>query len=132
MTRYSPAFDLAYYIRNVLGKGDVYCNNMPDAVSNCITVFQYGGDPSIRGMGADLYPLEGYRLQINVRHGDAETAQQTCDEIYTALDQLGDNVTINSTVYTWIRPLQPPMLLERDQSERVLFVFNVECQRRRS
>lgn len=140
----SAAYDLAYYIRNTLGKGtglgsDVLCNYMPPIESgpvsmpiNVISVFQYGGKESNRGMGADTGALENTRLQVNVRNEQADQAEAIARSIYESLDELGSNVTINATVYTWLHPLQPPFLLERDQKQRATFVFNLEAQRVRS
>lgn len=130
----SPAYDLACYIRNTIGKGtalgtDVLCNDMPDSPDNCISVFQYGGDASDRGFGADTGALENATLQVDVRNTNAETAEATCYDIYTALDEMAANVTIGDTTYTWFHPLQPPFLLERDERQRVTFVFNCEVQR---
>jgi len=132
----SPAYDLAYYIRNTIGKGtalgtDITVNYMPDSPAACFAVFQYGGMPSDRGMGSDTGALENYACQVNVRNSNAQTAEADCYAIYKAFDQLV-NVTINSSVYTWIHPLQPPFLLERDGQQRVTFVFNCEVQRVRS
>jgi len=130
----SSAYDLAYYIRNTIGKGtvlgtDVMVNYMPDSPDNCIAVYQYGGDPSNRGMGADTGALENYALQVGVRNTNPETAESTCYDIYTALDEMSANIEINSTTYTWFHPLQPPFLLERDSLSRTTYVFNLECQR---
>ena len=134
MTANSSAYDLAYYIRNVLGKGtalgvDVFCNDLPNAPDAAISVFQYGGRGSDRGMGIDTQPLENSSLQVDVRDANPQTAESICYAIYEALDELGVNVTINGTVYTWLRPMQPPFLLERDASKRVTYIFNMECQR---
>ena len=142
----SAAYDLAYYVRNTLGKGtalgtDIFVNYMPNAdpgpVANpaidCISVFQYGGGPSNRGMGADTGALENTRLQVDVRNHDPNQAESICRDIHESLDELGSNVTINSTVYTWFHPLQPPFLLERaSDGKQTTFAFNLECQRVRS
>lgn len=130
----SPAYDLCYYIRNTIGKGtalaaDLFANSMPDSPANCISVFQYGGDLSNKGFGGDTAPLENFALQVNVRNTNPETAESTCYDIYKALDQMSANITINSTTYTWFHPLQPPFLLERDESNRAIYIFNLECQR---
>jgi hypothetical protein len=132
----SQAYDLAYYIANTLGKGtmavNVFCNYMPDSPDNCIAVYAYGGSKSDKGMGSDTQPLENATLQVNVRNTNANTAEDTCVAIHKSLDELGTNVTINSNVYTWLNPLQPPFLLERDSKPRTTFVFNLECQRVRT
>jgi hypothetical protein len=130
----SPAYDLAYYIRNTIGKGsalgtDVMANNMPDSPDAVFVVYQYGGDASNRGMGADAGALENYRLQVDVRNLNAQTAETDCYAIYRAFEMLPGNVTINSVMYTWLHPLQPPFLLERDSQQRVTFIFNLEAQR---
>ena len=134
----SPAYDLAYYIRNVLGRGtalgtDVFCNDLPNAPDNAISVFQYGGMPSNRGMGSDTGALENASLQVAVRNANPETAESIARGIQESLDEIGTDITISgSATYTWLHPLQPAFLLERDQSKRVTFVFNLECQRVRS
>jgi hypothetical protein len=128
----SPAYDICYYIRNVIGKGtalgeDIMCNFMPAEGSNVIAVFAYGGSPSNRGMGHDTGALENGNLQIGVRHADSEAAEQTARDIHRHFDELSSNVTINGNVYTWLHPLQPPLLLERT-AHAVTFSFNVEVQ----
>lgn len=140
----SPAYDIAYYIRNVLAKGtalgtDVLCNFMPPVESgpvpmpaNVIAVFQYGGGQSNRGFGNDTAALENSALQVDVRDSDASQAESIAQSIHRSLDELGANVTINGTVYTWLHPLQPPFLLERDKAGRATFVFNLEVQRVRN
>lgn len=130
----SIAYDLAYYILNTIAKGtrlgtDMFCNTLLDSPDAAYAVFEYGGDPSARGMGADDGALENSRLQVAVRNLNPDTAQADAYAIYAALDGLGSNVTINSAVYTWLRPLQPPFLLEYDDRHRSIFAFNLECQR---
>ena len=129
----SAAYDLAKYIAETLSKGtlgsNVFCNFMPDVPKDCIAVYQYGGDPSLKGHGGGAGSLETARLQINVRNDQAQTAEETCYDIYKSLDNLAANVTINSVVYTWLHPLQPPFILEREQGGGKLFVFNMEAQR---
>jgi hypothetical protein len=130
----SAAYDLACYLRNTIGVGtalgtDLFCNDMPDHPDDCISVYQYGGSPSNRGHGPDTGSLENFSLQVNVRSTNAETAESVCYAIYKALDILAANVIVNSVTYTWLRPLHPPFLLERDQSRRCIYVFNLEAQR---
>lgn len=130
----SPAYDLAYYIRNTIGKGtrlgtDVMVNFMPDSPDNVFAIFQYGGNESNRGMGADAGALENFALQIDVRNTNPQTAESDCYDIYKAIDGLAGNATINSVMYTWLHPMQPPFILERDSRQRVTFIFNLEVQR---
>lgn len=131
----SAAYDVAYYIANTLGKGtlgtDVFCNAMPISPENAISVYQYGGAPSAKGMGSDTQPLEHASLQIDVRNSDPSQVESIIQDIFEAFDEIGVDVTINGTVYTYFNPMQPPFLLDRT-GESALFVFNLEVQRRRT
>ena len=131
----SPAYDVASYIASTLAKGtlgtDLFVNDLPSSPDNAIAVFEYGGSGSAKGMGSDAHPLENSAVQIVVRNCDASQAQATAYAIFTAFDQLV-TVTINSNAYSSLEPMQPPFLLERDASARVIFAFNMETQRVRT
>jgi hypothetical protein len=134
----SPAYDLAFYIRNVLGKGvalatDIMVDSMPDSPDNCITVFGDGGEESNHGMGNDQGALENYQLQVDVRNVDPSSAFSICNSIYRGLDELGSEVVINNTAYTWLHPIRPPIPILRDISPiRTTYEITIQCQRRRN
>lgn len=130
----SAAYDVAAYLAT-LGYGTVgtsiRVNFVADSPDNQVSVYEYGGAQSGLGHGnPDADALEQVFLQIRVRNLSASTAQSTAYAIYKALDGKGD-VTVGTVVYLYFKALQPPYLLERDDTT-VTFVFNVELQKRRS
>lgn len=126
----SPAYSVANYIAGTLSKGilgtSVFVNDMPNAPTNCIAVYQYGGDPSNKGFGDD-YPLQNYAIQVAVRNSNAETAESNAYDIHDEFDK-ACSPTISG--YTWFDPMQPPFLLERQKElQAVIYAFNMEVQR---
>ena len=140
----STALDIATYVAVTLAKGTlgstVMVNIRPDQPDNLISVTEYPGEMSDSGMGnPDSTALDNARVQVLVRNKDASVAHSTAVSIYESIDGIG-HVTINGVEYTFIRALQPPFLIGRDQSgaqpvgagNRVMFGFNLRVQKRRS
>jgi len=132
----SAPYDVADYIANVLGRGvlgvGVLCNTMPDKPDACISVYDYVGGPSVKGFGSDANPLEYPSVKICVRSLDPSIAESTAKDLFEIFDELVADTTINSTVYTWFHPLQPPYMMGRDGQERVIIGFNMDLERRRT
>jgi len=133
---YSAAYNVAYYIANTLGKGvlgvNIFCNDMQDTPDFQIVVYGYGGSPSRKGFGSDAAPLEYPAVQVCVRDLDPSIAETVAISIHKAFDELVADTTINSTVYTWLNPMQPPFLINRDPQDRVTIGFNMEIENRRT
>ncbi len=133
----SANYDLANYISSVLNKGtygtDVFSNVLFETPDNQIAVHEYGGKPSDMAMGgtADPDALEHPSVRVDVRNLRADNASSIAYSIFKSLDGLG-GVTINGTLYDYIRALQPPFILERDSKGRVTVACNYWVTKRRS
>lgn len=135
----SPAYDLAYYIANTLGKGvlavGVTVNQMPDEPTNCISVYEYGGLPASSGQGdsqgnPDPDAIEHPFCQVAVRNSSSVTAQGTAQSIHKSLDRKS-GLTINNVEYQGIIAMQPPFLLKAEPT-RATFAFNLRIWKKPS
>ena len=116
---------------NITGIGDIYFNFQPDVTGDCVILWQYDGIQSDIG----LRP----QVQISVKNKDMETAQSLISQIYDIIYPVGQfekNLTIsidtdtNETVK--IVPRQSPFYLEKDENNRHVYVFNIDCITKRS
>lgn len=101
---------------------------IPDII---IALRETGGFPSqhVNGVGPGQAIIDEPTVQVVTRAKDYQTAMNTCRSVYVLLDGLR-NVTLNGLLYHFIRALQPPFFLMRDESNRFLMAFNVHVQRR--
>ncbi len=73
--------------------------------------------------------LDEPTLQVVTRAKDYQTAMQFALDARALLDGLRDTV-INGLLYHFIRALQPPFFLMRDENQRYLCAFNIHVTRR--
>lgn len=102
---------------------------LPDTA---IALMETGGFPSQHVYGGTL-PLaaviEEPTIQVKARAKDYLSAMSQCRLVYRLLDGLRD-LDINGVTYHFIRALQPPFFLMRDEVHRFVCAFNIHVQRR--
>ena len=123
---------------------NLWAEPLPETTSTTdyqVSVVEYGGRPSIRGMGANLSApvAEIRRFQVAVigQQSQNEETGILANSIYKALDQLAE-VSLGSTGtrYLLIRALQPPFYFPpgdvSDQNAQHHFTTNFEAHRERA
>jgi len=107
---------------------DLFIGMEPTSPDNCVTIFDTpGGTPDLT-LGNDSsygYP----HLQIQIRNRSYPTGWSLAFDIKNCLHGRGPE-TWNGSLYTVIRCLNEPFLLDRDENNRARFIVNLEAQRR--
>lgn len=98
--------------------------NQPEAV---VWIMESPGPSPMHEMGQALFDHEQPHIQVNVRGTEAEydTPRQLIDDIYQSLVSMPPQ-TLGGTSYILVKALQTPAFLERDDSNRLIFVCNFE------
>ena len=101
---------------------------LPDTV---VAMRETGGYASqyAAGSGVGHVVFDEPTLQVVTRAKDYQTAMSTCRTVYDLLNGLREQL-INGVLYHFIRALQPPFFLMRDENKRYLCAFNIHVQRR--
>lgn len=115
--------DVATYLQNngigTLGT-NLFVGRLPDEPDTCTAVFAYAGFPM---------PLhwngEQPGLQVLVRAPSYVQAQNLMEQIRGLLHGLSEQ-TLGTTRYLLVRAKQSPMLLQRDDGDRAIFVCNFD------
>lgn len=97
---------------------DLFLGQLPDSPDNCVAVFEYAGGPPDLHWGGE-YP----GLQVLVRNKSYEAGRAKIEAAKNVLHGLAET-KVNNHRYLLIRANQSPFLLERDASDRVVFVCN--------
>ena len=101
---------------------DFFRDTMPDSPNNCIAFIEYPGSTSFIA-NADLRSV-----QVRVRNTSYETARATIYSLYDFLfdPESGDRI-IDLPNNRWIQitARQAPYLLQKDESSRFTFIFNM-------
>jgi hypothetical protein len=124
--------DIAVYLQSLsLGTfgTTLFRDILPPTPDVCGAVFESGGAPPTPGFGVVGIAHETPSVQIRFRGApdDSPTPAAKAQTAYQALQRVG--VTLSGTFYHWLRPMQPPFILERDANKRVVWAFNVLTQR---
>ena len=121
----------AHIENNINGIDDIYFNFQPDVKGNCIILWQYDGIQTSVG----LRP----QVQISVKNKDMKTAEATIQQIYDIIYPIGTfeksiTVTIDTDKVETVKivPRQSPFYLEKDDNNRHVYVFNIDCIMQRS
>jgi hypothetical protein len=108
---------------------DLFSGDMPPTPDDLTVIYEYPGGPPIETGGASGQPaIINPRVQVVARSIDYDLAKARARLAYSLLVVLV-NQTVGASYYERAVPLQEPFLLSRDESERVLFAFNVEVFR---
>ena len=111
---------------SINGIDNIYFNFQPDIKGNCIILWQYDGIQTDIG----LRP----QVQISVKNKSMATAESTIQQIYDIMYPIGTfekSITVttneNTTETVKIVPRQSPFYLEKDDNNRHVYVFNIDC-----
>ena len=96
-----------------------------------VALYEYGGQPPVLKFGAAAVHYEYPRLQVVCRGKPTDYAgpRAAAQLIYDGLTGV-QTLTLGSTYYLMVRPLQAPFFLNRDDRRRVLIVSNYAVERR--
>jgi hypothetical protein len=109
----------------ILGVGtkgtDLFMGTMPDTPDNLVALYEYPGEG--RSLAWNSITRESPNLQALVRNKSYDAGRTKIEQIVNALHGLA-NVTLGTTKYLLINSIQSPGLLQRDSSNRAIFVVN--------
>jgi hypothetical protein len=104
---------------------NLWIGQLLNSPTKAVGLYEYGGDVPTFTMGSIEAPvLEGPRLQVMNRDEGFVAARTLAKSIWAFLMQT--NTTIGGTPYLRISPVDTAHLLERDKTDRVIFVCNYE------
>jgi len=117
--------DMALYLRDqghvTAINMDVFLDNRPDKPDNLVSIYDTGGFPAEQAI-TDLKRT----AQMLIRDKSYDAARIKAWDIYKALDKPGNRVIISNGRKMLVKAVQPPTFLNRDASDRALFVFNIQ------
>ena len=101
---------------------DISLADRPDQPDDVITIYDTGGFP------AELeLPDLRRTAQISVRGKSYQAAHSRIWQIYKLLDRPEERLITANGRKMIARAMQPPTFIDRDASNRVLFVFNLQA-----
>ena len=103
----------------------------PSDPDNCMTLFDTPGGGSFVPLRRDPQGrrYEYAAFQIRVRNFNYDEAVRQSNDIIDVLHALQENTVVNGTLYTLIRALDNPHLLDWDENNRARIITNFEVQR---
>ena len=106
---------------------NLFIGQEPTSPANCVTIFDRPSSPP--QLNYDRFEIYEYpSIQIRCRNTSYVNAEAEARAIYLFLHGL--TTEINHTLYTLIRCMQTPVLLDWDENNRARFIVNFEIQRR--
>lgn len=124
----SPEDVRGYFVGHGLELSSVFKNELPPSPDAAVAIRQYSGRPGYLRLDTRLPVDDLPRYQILVRaKTDAAALAQA-----TALYELchAQFALIGSSLTHWLEALGRPIYLLRDDSKRVVYVFNIEAHAR--
>ena len=108
----------------------VTCGELSRSTDVCTTVYETGGGGADLGLGVDGIQYEYPAIQVVCRGAakDYATPRATAQLIYKGLPKIQAE-SLSGVYYHWIRPMQAPFVLRRDENERVLIAVNFLCEK---
>jgi len=101
---------------------DIFIDNMPDEPDDCVSLNEYPGEVSFLGNNV----LRS--VQVKVKNSNYNTARVNVNKIFNILYNPENGIrfiTIDSTRWIQVSPRGAPFHLEKDESGREYFVFNM-------
>lgn len=113
----------AYLAANSVGTvgSTIFLGDMPEMPNDLIALFEYAGDPPDDTHDGKHYENPG--LQVRVRGVSYSTVRAKIADIENLLHTLA-NRHLSGTRYLFIRAVQSPFPIGRDQQKRVELVQN--------
>ena len=107
---------------------DLFVGREPSDPDDCVTIFDTGGYPPQLTMtqGEDFYSPS---VQIRVRNNSYLTGYNLISDIVTALHGQAQE-TWNGVLYSVIKAVSDPALLDWDDNQRARFIVNFNLKRR--
>lgn len=110
---------------------DLFIGRMPNNPDNCVCLYDLAGQAPLLSLQKSTSNYYYNGLFIKVRNTSYQAAWNKAFAILQFLHAHG-NVVLNGTLYTLIRALENPQLIEWDENNRPVFGCNFEVQRRAS
>ena len=109
---------------------DIFIGVYPEKPDVLTAVFETGGSAPEFGFSDAGLKYEHPSVQIVCRgaRGDYEGPRTLINIAYLGLPAV-QGMNLGSTYYHMIKPIQSPTVMRRDDDARVLFVFNVTCDK---
>jgi hypothetical protein len=108
----------------------IFVNGLPASPDAVVGIFDTGGAPPTHAMG-DATPYTknpGFQLRFRGAAYDEDGPHDVAEAAYDALAEV-IATTLSSVFYHRIMPLQSPFIFERDENNRVTWIFNVAVER---
>ena len=123
--------DIAQYLTGMAVGVPVQKGYFQEIPNSAIALRETGGFASqhVNGVGPGQAILDEPTLQIATRAADYVTAMTLARQVYALLDGLRD-LELNGLLYHFVRAMQPPFFLMRDDNHRFLCAFNIHVSRR--
>jgi len=106
---------------------NLFIGREPAKPDNCVTLFDITGQPP--QLTLTDYSYYSPAVNIRVRNKDYVTGWALINDIMISLHGR-NHETWNGTLYTVIRSMSDPALLNWDDNQRVRFILNLIVQRR--
>lgn len=107
----------------------IFYPQMPDAPDSCVALIPYGSEPPGPYLfDSSLPQWETPRVQLISRDADYDTAFARAYSAYKAFAGVSD-LAIGTTHYFFVRAIQSPFSLGRDERNLWRVALNVRCQR---
>lgn len=122
--------DLAFHLdaAGILDASAIWLDTRPDQPTRILVLTRYSGAGPERSLGAGLPWATRPRIQVVARDARQTDASDLAWAAWKALEPVA-NQAVNGTWFERIETLQEPFLLERDETQRWLYAFNVEAIR---
>lgn len=114
---------------------DIFIDQMPQSPDSMIAVYNSGGPAGTLGFGSSELLVDRPTIQIRVRGTpeDSRTPHLLALAIHDMLGRL-QAVTLNDGIseqsfYHSLTPVQEPFIFDRDESKRVIYLFNLAIEK---
>ncbi len=122
LTRDIATYLISRHLVTAIGT-DVFLDYVPETPDNLLAVQEYAGVPP------DIpIPLLDRRVQVLIRNKSYASARTLAFSVFNALDtgfSRPAGVVLTASRTAVINALQSPFMLERDEMDRSIFVFNL-------
>jgi hypothetical protein len=107
----------------------IFVDGLPSSPDACVALIEYPGvAPNFTLPATAGVQTEHPRVQVLCRNTTHTLARGKAEDIYRALAKVV-NQTLGSTRFLIVAPLQSPGVPVRDGNNRIVFSFNVECEK---